>query len=170
MYEDWKVERWETPVSSAKSLAMVSLIDEGCLAIILQDLRDPSRRRFCFTFSNYPVYRNILEEYRTELWERLNDKENTLGWTLTVRDSPWIAAFRQTEPLLEVENPHLIHYMICTEDDVVEVLSSAPPDIREIEPGKQSESVGKSQVYHHPEDREQIEKIVKEVREKQTRE
>ena len=169
MYEDWNVERWETPVSDAKSLFMVSLIDEGGLAITLQEARDPLPRRFCFTFSNYPAYRNILEEYRTELWQRLNNAQNKLGWTLIVRDSPWIAVFRKTEPLLEVFNPNPIHYMICTEDDVIEVLSSKPPEIRGIEPKNQRESVGKSQVYYHPQDKEHIEKIIKKIKEKQTR-
>jgi hypothetical protein len=29
MYEGWRVERWETPISDVESVVMVSLIDDG---------------------------------------------------------------------------------------------------------------------------------------------
>jgi hypothetical protein len=72
MYEGWIVERWETSVSDAKSLVLVSLLDQhGQVSIVVQDLRDPNRRRFRFTSQHYPAYRNILEEFRLELWTQL---------------------------------------------------------------------------------------------------
>src|SRR5215475_5956481 len=74
-------ERWDTPVSDARSLAMVSLVDGGdALRITVQDLRDLSRRRFEFTFRRVPAYRNILEEYQaSEL-----PLPPGVGWTVTV--------------------------------------------------------------------------------------
>ncbi|MBI4356110.1 MAG: hypothetical protein HY597_06670 [Candidatus Omnitrophica bacterium] len=146
MYEGWQFERWETPVSAAGSLALVSLIDDGNLRIVLQDHHNPKRRRFQLTFSKFPAYRNILEEYRTELWTKLSTQQ--LGQTLTIPHSLWITSLRKAEPLLDVHYPRLTHYMICTEDDVIEVLSPGPPEVLEIEPGQEGESVGKSVVYY----------------------
>jgi hypothetical protein len=173
MYKNWKVENWETPVSRAHSLLMVSLLDD-CkrLSIILQDVRDPTRRRFRFSFSNYPVYRNILEEYRLEIWVQMQEqrKEKELGWTLIVPGSQWLRSFKENEPLLELHNPNLVHYMICTENDVIEVLSNAAPEILEIEPaGENEELAGKSIVFYSPGDRDKIEPIFDEIK-KLTRE
>ena len=144
MYEGWQFEDWQTPVSKAKSLQMVSLVDDVKLSILLQDLQDSQRRRFRFTFENYPAYRNINESYRTELWRLLpGGKTKNLGWTFIVTDSPWIASFSQ-ETLLYVF-PTLVHYVISTEDDVIEILSPELPEIIEIEPQADPEPLpGKS--------------------------
>ena len=161
MYEGWQFEKWETPVSHAKSLAMVSLIDDGRLAVILQDLRDARHRRHQFIFSNCVAYRNILEEYRMELWKRLDDSRQRCGWTLLVPNSKWVEELRLAEPVLEATHPALFHYLICTEDDVIEILTPSSPTIKEIESGTESESVGKSSVYYHPEDKRKINRVIR---------
>lgn len=122
MYKDWKVARWNTPVSDERLLGMVSLVDDGQLTIVVEDSLN---RQFRFIFTEYPAYRNIREEYRTELWQKLYGKN--LGSTLLIAESQWVASFRATEPLLEIHHPNLAHYMICTASDVVEVLSSDKP-------------------------------------------
>jgi hypothetical protein len=43
-----------------------------------------------------------------------------------VPDSPWILEFA-VEPILEFLNEGIIHYMIVTEDDVIEVLDNQEP-------------------------------------------
>ena len=160
-----KIERWETPVSAAKSLAMVSLLDNGNLSITVQDLRDPERRRFCFTFKNYPAYRNMLEEYQTSLWEEVKDESGEAGWTRIIRESRWLASLKETEPFLEESNPGLLHYMICTEDDVVEILSNEPPEVIEVEPAAEGEKTpGKSTVYYDPVDRDKIEVLINQIK------
>ena len=164
MYKGWTIERWQTPVSDAKSLVMVLLVDDGELSVILQDAGAPRRRRYRFIFSNPIAYRNILEEYRTELWKKLEGQHKELGWTLQVLDSPWIQTLRKEEPLIDIKVSELSHYMICTEDDVVEILSAPVPVIVEIEPGTTTEIVGKSTVYYNPEDREAIERLFSAVR------
>ena len=159
-----KIERWETPVSDAKSLAMVSLLDNGKFSITVQDLRDPQRRRFRFTFTNYPAYRNMLEVYQSNFWEGFNHQGKDTGWTRIIRESRWLALLNETEPFLEESNPGLLHYMICTEDDVVEVLSNEPPEVVELESAAEGEKLpGKSTVYYDPEDRDKIEVLINQI-------
>jgi hypothetical protein len=154
-------ERWDTPVSDARSLAMVSLLDDDGLHITIQDLRDPDRRRFRFSFRRVPAYRNILEEYRTS--GPMSAKG--IGWTRLDPSSAWLSDLRRREPLLDVHTPGCQHYIIVTEDDVIDVLSPEAPEILEIEPASAKEPPpGKSRVLYHPEDREQIEREFDEIR------
>jgi len=164
MYEHWQVARWETPVSNAVSLAMVSLIDEGQLSIILQDLKNLRRRRFKFAFTRYPAYRNIPEEYRTELWEHVAETRKALGWTFTVTNSDWVISLRQNEPMLDVNHPHLTHYVIGTEDDVIEILSPEAPSIQEVRSRLLPSNIGKSRILHHPHDHEEIKKVIQKTK------
>ena len=161
MVETFKQKRWETPVSDAQSLAMVSLVDHSGLHIVVEVLRDSKRRRYQFSFRRVPAYRNILEEYRTS--ER--PAGGALGLTITIPDSPWLKSFLRHEPLLEVHMPGCEHYVIVTEDDVIDVLSPEPPEIREIEPATADEPLpGKSRVLYHPEDREEIDQLIGDVK------
>ena len=154
-------ERWETPVSDAVSLAMVSLVDQGGLHITVQDLRDPIRRRFRFSFQQVPAYRNILEEYRLSE----PPPSNPVGWTRVDPKSDWLADLRSREPLLDVHSPGCRHYIIATEDDVIDVLALGDPQIVEVPPGRDDEATpGKSTVLYNPQDREQIDALLDEVR------
>ena len=144
---------------------MVSLVDDGRLSITVQDLRDPEGPRFRFTFKNYPAYRNMLEEYQTSLWEDAEHEIIEVGWTRIIRESRWLASLKETEPFLEESNQGLLHYMICTEDDIVEVLSNEPPEVVEIEPAAEDEKLpGKSTVYYDPEDRGKIEALINQIK------
>ncbi len=71
MYENWRLKRWETPMSDAKHLFMESLHDHsGLLQIELADyLNNAAIARYKVTFRRYPAYRNIEESYRLELWK-----------------------------------------------------------------------------------------------------
>ncbi|HYE19344.1 MAG TPA: hypothetical protein VEA69_12920 [Tepidisphaeraceae bacterium] len=84
------------------------------------------------TFRRCPAYRNIMEEFRLALWGHLDATGQRCGWTFTVVGSPWIASFRPAEPLLDLYFPGLAHYVITTEDDVVEVLADAPPRFEDL--------------------------------------
>ena len=146
--------RWETPVSDARSLALVSLSDEGgALRITLQDLRDPECRRFTLTVGQPPAYRNIMEEYRSS--EDAGGRG--LGWTRVSDDSEWLAKLRNTERLLDVYEPGCRHYRITTKDDVIDVLSNVEPTFTEVEPASADEPVpGKSTILHHPDDEDRL--------------
>lgn len=146
MYEGGNQERWETPFADVKSLVMVSLVDDGALTITLEDALDPKRNRYRVRFESAPLYRNILEEYRTS-----EPTASFLSWSRMIRDSGWLELMRATEPLLDVHSPGLQHYCIITEDDVLDILSNTPPAIEELGPApKDAARPGKSRVYYYP--------------------
>jgi hypothetical protein len=51
---------------------------------------------------------------------------------LIVPDSPWVQEFAN-EPVLEFFNPGIVHYVIATENDVIEVLSDDAPTIERLD-------------------------------------
>ncbi|GBE94249.1 hypothetical protein [Nostoc cycadae] len=167
MYKNWQVKRWVTPIADLSSLVMVSLIDDGMLNITIEAPLLSNRPRWRFTFDKYPAYRNILEEYRLGLWKHLDESHQRCGNTFIVKNSPWIASFQSQEPFLELYNPHLIHYVISTEDDVIEILA---PSVEVTYLGNTDlyePKAGKSIVFYNPTDREQIEKAFQEIVESQ---
>jgi len=167
MYDSWKVKRWDTPIADVISLVMVSLIDNGMLNITIEAPRLLNRPRWCFTFKKYPAYRNILEEYRLSLWKYLDESNQRCGNTFIVENSPWIASFQSQELLLELYHPHLIHYVILTEDDVIEILAPSVEVTYLGNTALNEPKSGKSIVLYHPTEREQIEKAFKEIVESQ---
>jgi len=165
LYNNWVLKRWETPISDIQRLALVSLTDtRGVLSLVLEDQCDPLRRRFHVDFTRYPGYRNLLEEYRLELWQALAETGAT-GRSLQVTVSPWIAELKEHEPLLDAEFPNLKHWLISTEDDVIEVLSDATPLFQKMNStGADTPPVGKSTILYAPEDRENIEHVFRDVK------
>lgn len=167
LYAGWTVERWETPVSDARSLRLVSLLDDGALRITLEDGRDPARSRWRFTFRHPAAYLNLLEEYRLELWGMRAPGERP-GWTVRVPNSPWLTRLRQAESLVDVHHPGLMHFQIGTEDDVIDVLASEEPQIEELGAAPEgSPPAGKSTIMHYPEDRAEFEQLVESLRPEQ---
>jgi len=164
VYENWTPVTWETPVSHVESLAMVSLVDDGELRVTLEDARSSPRRRWRFTFYRSPMYQNVLEEYREELWARIRDMGLEHCWTRTVPDSAWLAALKEREPWVDILEPGLIHYQIATEDDVLDIACASDPMIVEIEPASADEPpAGKSTVFHMPEDRAAMDALTEEI-------
>lgn len=163
LYAGWLPERWQTPVSDARSLRLVSLVDDGALQLTLEDAHDPNRPRWLFTFHRVPAYLNLLEEYRLELWGMGVTTAN-LGWTVRLPNSPWLDLLRRAESLLDVHHPDLVHYQIGTEDDVIDVLSSSLPEVVALGPAPVDSPVaGKSTTLYWPQDREQIEDTFREI-------
>jgi hypothetical protein len=166
MYDGWQVERWETPMSGAKSLVMVSLHDDTRLVVILEDARHPDRRRWRVTFDSYIAYLNINESYRVSLWNRLAVTGPRVGWTKRVVVSPWLDHLLEAEGQLDSIFDSLEHYQIGTEDDVIDVVSPKPPSIVEIDgAGPDDPRPGKSDIYQLPEDRAAADRIINSIRE-----
>lgn len=167
MYKNWKIKKWETPFSSVKSLTMVSLVDKGSLKILLEASREKGRPRWEVAFKRVPAYRNILEEYRLSLWEYLDKTSQRCGNTFEVVDSSWISELAKQEALLLFKNEKLHHYVIATEDDVLEVLSDEEPRVKfHGFVGDKAERVGKSEVYYNSFDRDKMESIIDERKNK----
>lgn len=153
--------RWDTPISDAKSIQMVSLSDTSAgLVVILEDVRSPTRERVSIAFEMFVAYQNILEEYRN--WGDWNIEG--LGWTVVATANPWSVDIKQ-EPMVEMIHQDAKHYIIVTEDDVIDVLSDSSPIIEELGPTDPSAPpAGKSMVYYDPEDRQQIDQVIDEAR------
>lgn len=126
MYDGWRIARWETPVVDIDRLLLASLVDTGGeLTLVFEDCGRPARPRWRVRFRDYPAYRNIDEAYRVALWSRLDASRQRCGWTFTV-DEPSPHASWGSDYLHRVL-PGLRHYVVATDDDVVEVLSRQEP-------------------------------------------
>jgi hypothetical protein len=166
---DWTLSAWETPFGHVQSLAMVSLLDVKGLDIIVQQRRDPARRRWRVSFppNSVGAYRNMDEAHRPELWG-----PSPSGWTAIVVDSPWFAEMR--EPRLFWDPPGeptaWVHYVLMTEDDCVDILADWPPTVEEIAPATDDDPPpGKSIVYYVPEDNEGVRRLTQLVRQAKLR-
>ncbi len=101
------------------------------------------------------------------LWKHLDQTNQRCGHTFLIESSPWIDSFQSEEPLLELYNPDLIHYIISTEDDVVEILATSVEVTDLGDTASDVPRVGKSIVLYNSTDREQIEKVFEEIVENQ---
>ena len=126
MYEGWRITRWETPVVDRDRVLMVSLTDtRGELVIVLEDTQSSERLRWRVRFRRYPAYRNIDERYRLALWNWLDESDQRCGFTFTVAEPAPFASW-DTGYLHDMA-PATRHFVIGTNDDVIEVLSDEEP-------------------------------------------
>src|SRR5229473_5087457 len=126
MYRDWVITRWDTPVVDIRRLMLVSLVDANQeLTLLYEASRAPGRPRWRVRFRQYPAYRNIDEAYHTDLWRWLHESGQSHGSTFTVREPTPLGSWGTV--YLHQVRPEVQHYVITTEDDVVEVLSCETP-------------------------------------------
>ena len=130
--------RWETPASSCSALSLVCLSASDELVVDVRDqpkaddpgddaaaIEAPSPRLVRFTFGKVPMHRSTRDEYHTGVQRAAAE----LGATQIIKLSPWLKELREREPLLDAFDPDCEHYVIHTEDHVIEVLASAAPRI-----------------------------------------
>lgn len=167
MYEGWSICRWETPVVDEDRLLMVSLGDvDRELVLLLESARAPGRPRWRVRFRQYPAYRNIDEAYRTDLWGWLDKSGQRLGFTFTVEESPPLASWG-TVYLHEVI-PGIRHFVIATEDDVVEILSAEEPLWEAASPAEAGEPLpGKAEHLYVGDDDVGIARLFEDVKRRQ---
>jgi len=122
MYHDWQIERWETPVVDCNRLLLLSLVDAGRELVMIFVARNS---KYCVRFSNYQAYRNIDEAYRTDLWHWLDKSNQRCGFTFLVKENPPFHSWGTV--YLHTVLPDVRHYVIATDDDAVEVLSTCVP-------------------------------------------
>jgi len=126
MYKGWQIARWETPVVDRDRVLMVSLIDTGGeLVLVFEDTESSERLRWRVRFRKYPAYRNIDERYRVALWCWLDESGQRCGFTFTVTEPVPFASW-DTDYLHDMV-PATRHFVIATNDDVIEVLSGEEP-------------------------------------------
>ncbi|MGC4093233.1 MAG: hypothetical protein QM756_42955 [Polyangiaceae bacterium] len=164
MYDGWRITRWETPVVDTSRLAMVSLIDvDHELDVLLEAVHSPGRPRWRVRFRQYPAYRNVDESYRTDLWRWLDESKQRVGSTFTVEESPRFASWG-TVYLHDVV-PNAQHFVIATEDDVIEVVSAQLPTWESADPAPlSSPTPGKSRHLYVGEDDAELEQLYANVK------
>ena len=81
------------------------------------------------------AYANRDEGFQVKLY--LTSEEGVGAHTFTVENSGWIAWLWSREPHMQDIFPDAVHYVIFTQDDVVEVLAQAPPQFLELPPEDQ---------------------------------
>lgn len=121
-YTNWKPEKWKTNVSELEYLFFESLNDSKKGLVIT--LSNSKGLIFEITFENYPAYRNILEEYKLNLWAKRDENWSNLGNTWTIENSDWLELLEKDEPLLLHHEGKLKHYIVITQSAVIEVLSN----------------------------------------------
>jgi hypothetical protein len=143
---------------------MVSLADaDRELVILLEDAQSPDRPRWRVRFRQYPAYRNVDEAYRTNLWQWLDESDQRVGFTFTVTEAPQFASWG-TVYLHDVV-PGAQHFVIATNDDVVEVISAQPPIWETVDPAKLgSPASGKSRHLYVGEDDAEIGQLVADLK------
>jgi hypothetical protein len=164
MYEGWTVIRWETPVADIQRLYLVALSDSHReLTVLLEAARAPGRPRWRLRFRNYPAYRNIDEGYRTELWAWLDASGQRCGSTFVVQEPKPFVSWG-TGDYLQAMKPGMRHFVVSTEDDVIEVLSAGEPQWEQAEPAQAEEPIpGKATHLYVGEDEAEIERLTQEL-------
>src|SRR5689334_12472566 len=88
-------------------------------------------------------------------------------WTRVAIVSPWLREMQLREPLLRSDHPNCRHYILVTEDDVIEVLASETPVVvHEGRAPDQSPVPGRSVILQRGEPAAQryLDDLVKELR------
>ena len=143
---------------------MVSLVDcQRELTATFEDVTSAERTTWRVRFVKYPAYRNIDEAYRTNLWKWLDESNQRCGNTFTVTQTPALRSW-DTVYLHEVA-PDIRHYVIATNDDVLEVLSLAEPTWEPAAPlPLDAEPSGKSKHLYTDKDDSKINQLIKKIR------
>jgi hypothetical protein len=128
-YKSWKFRRWDTPLDDSRDVALKELRTcERDVSLVL----DAGGALFEFVFREVVAYRNIVERYRLELWEVLGAQLPERGWALEIEAPNWASELKESEPLVQPFHPALRHFMICTDEDVLEILTERTPEIRRV--------------------------------------
>ena len=128
MYANTKLERWETPIVGAHDLRTVSVVDDGELLITVSEPSNDDRYRLRFRFraGKYLAYRVTNEIDGCQLLDEARYDGERPCRTFTGEQSDWKERFLEVS--LRGQDVPLKHYVIWTEEDIIEVLASEPPE------------------------------------------
>lgn len=132
-----ELRRWQTPISSAHSVVLTSLTDEGHLNLTFQASFEDENNLVCFRFKRPTAY-SVKGQIDTQTQDLIGDLGNTF-----VR--PKTGPITQVEPLfnyaalriglsaesqceLEVCDEEADHYYFFNHNSLIEVCCSTPPE------------------------------------------
>lgn len=131
-----RVINWSTDLSHADSIRVKKIVDDTKhLRLYLFAIKGQVFEQYEVVFTSYPCYRNINESYQNDLWKFLHECNIKTGWTFILENSNWKKELNK-DSIFKFEYPEIKHYVISTEDDVIEVLSDKAPVINRLKNAK----------------------------------
>ena len=128
-YQSWEIKRWETPLSDleGRNLVLQALtLGESGLTLTLES----EVGIFSMHFNGHPPFRVIDEGFRGDLWITLREQDKSrFGNTLIIENSDF-KDFLRLDGYFNSMASDYVHYLIVTDNDVVEVLSRIQPTIQ----------------------------------------
>lgn len=118
-------KKWETPLENCNQIRMGILMDDGTLSLQLTDISTPIDYRYKFVLEEFEAYKSTTEYYLFELWEL---RKEGIGFTFIVENSKWIEELMK-DPIFQDHCTGVVHYVIATLDEGIEILAKRPPKI-----------------------------------------
>ena len=133
-----QLRRWQTPLSSAQSVVLTSLTDEGHLNLTFQANSQGENNLICFSFKR-PTSYSVKGQLSNSMQQLANDMGNTFlrpptQWTSAQEPLFNYAAMRlamcQDEDDCDISPFGLEsdHYYFVNQDGLIEVCCSTPPE------------------------------------------
>ena len=117
---------WKTPLEFCNRIRMKQLLDNGELYIRFIDVSSGGKEfEYEFHFENFSAYRSTDESYLNGLWSL---RTEGIGYTFVINNSKWVKEL-MIDPVFQDNCGGIIHYVVATLDEGVEVLSKKPPII-----------------------------------------
>lgn len=126
-----KIKRWNTPVSDVSRLWVYSLNYNGTLLVSCGYESNGVEKKLNITFGERPIFRDIQEEFMSPLWETIFSGPEKIGWTFILEQSRWLQELEK-DGIFFGTMKGCKHYVISTEDDVIEVITKNEPIFTEV--------------------------------------
>jgi hypothetical protein len=124
-----KIIKWNTAVSNASRLWMSKLIYDGSLTIMCGAILSNEQKEIEVSFGERPIFRDIQEEFMSPLWQIIFSPQNKIGNTFILEQSRWLEDLNRDE-IFAGTMKDCRHYVLATEDDVIEVVTANEPTFK----------------------------------------
>lgn len=131
-----KRKDWLTALSGHGLLYFVKLVVERDLLIVVE--LEKAEPWFCFRWNEFVAYTCAKEEYAVP-WDVDGTNSSSSGCTHMVDNSSWIQELKTGTGLLDLRSPNLKHFVIVSDEYVVQIISSEEPEIFERAPDTTNE-------------------------------
>jgi len=124
-----KYVSWNTPVSDENFLLVDMQYEDCCLKLSLDPSIDGfNKKKTKITFSKVASFKITSERYMNYMWNEISES-GACGRTLFVENSEWIQNLSSSDGLFALFEKNPTHYLILTDNEVIDVLSSNYPEI-----------------------------------------